>query len=106
MSDEPKRLYEVEVTVKVYVLADDRSEAYEVASDAISRGDVDLGGRDMDAFEVTATTQIEPEWRDCIPFGGELNCLEHFTERERYERERPRTREELERAGQQSLPQT
>lgn len=103
MGDEPKRLYEVEATVKVYVLADDFSEACEVAREAVTSGDVDINDSDLDAFEVTDASGIETEWRDCIPFGGELNCLEHFEERERYERERPRTREELETAGQQSL---
>lgn len=86
MSDEPKRLYAVEVTVKVYVVADDYTEAYEVARDAITSGDVDINDSDLEAFQVTAASQIEPEWHDCIPFEGELNCLEHFIERERHER--------------------
>jgi hypothetical protein len=103
VSDEPKRLYEVEVAVKVYVLADDAPEADEIATEAITSGDVELSDGDMDTFEITDARHIAKKWRDSIPFGGTFNCLTHFEERERYERERPRTQEELEAAGQQTL---
>lgn len=103
MSDEPKRLYEMEVQVKFYVAADNEEEAAELAQEAIESGDVELRDGDVDALEITEERFIEKEWRDSVPFGGEMNCLEHFSERERYEAERPRTREELEAAGQRSL---
>lgn len=88
MNDEPKRLFEINVTLKTYAAADSYTEALEVWREAITSGEVHVNDFEVDASEVMGVEDIELKWRGSIPVGGELTCLDQFEERRRYERER------------------
>lgn len=63
-----KKLYEVEVTHTVYVVADSESEAETVALRGIA--DIDDTPR-VYPNEVTESTPVSLGWRDSVPFGSD-----------------------------------
>lgn len=111
MSDEPKRLFEVELTLTVYVAAEDAAEAERVAEDAHRAGEfndlIDAAYVCPAAAEVGDVRRIPSTWRTALPWAAEseypLTCAQTVEAWQEYERTRPRTRAELEAAGQRSL---
>ena len=110
-SDEPKRLYEVELTLTVYVAAGSGEEAERVADDAHRKGEfddlIDAAYVCPTAAEVGDVRRIPSTWRAALPYAADseygLTCAQTVETRQEWERTRPRTLEELEAAGQQTL---
>lgn len=106
MEDEPKRLYEVEITATLYVVARTERGAERVAAEALENGKVeDLAMTAcIEASVVNEVRHISGSWEDAYPFGGnEKTCTQWVEDWDEYERTRPRTAAELEAAGQQRL---
>ena len=101
------KLYHIEVTQTIYVLAEDEAKAHQVARD----NQIDLyDGYQYDATEVTAKTRwIDGDWDELEPFVGRSEPLMEKTveqlweEMKEAERNKPASRMELEAAGQMVL---
>jgi len=100
---EGKRLFEVEISQTIFVLAQDESEAKEIAAEQASCGG-NLEWTDAQCFAHKATG-LPKDWRDAIPFGAnnDETCEQVAEAWEEYERARPMTQAELEAAGQMRL---
>ena len=62
-----KRLYVVDVSAELYVLADDESDAEDVAQDVVRNGDTET---DAAARLVEPGHQVPRDWRDAYPWGN------------------------------------
>ena len=75
----PKKLYRVRYTIDEMVLADDETEAKEVARDAILSNTYDVETHaDIECVEATHTTDVPEHWMDSSPWGGD--CKEMVSE--------------------------
>lgn len=98
---EGKKLFIVSVEQSIMVLASDEKEAEQVAKDEAGCG----GGIEWNDAMYSAYEGLLYGWGKSLPFGEhpDLTCAEIREAWNEYERTRPRTRAELEAAGQVPL---
>lgn len=68
-ADLHKRMFAVEISGEIYVLAEDWSEAEHLAKRALQTGDADE--LIVDSSPIEPGSFVDPEWLDAIPYGSE-----------------------------------
>lgn len=77
MNDPAKQLYRVEVSFVMFVLAEDNYSARDLARQYAH----DESPDEAFASLVTKPTEIDPEWRNALPYGGtdDKTCTQILT---------------------------
>lgn len=68
----PKKLFQVNLSGNIYVLANDKAEAKRIAAYNIGN---EIHNFNTEAFEVNECKDIKSEWLNCIPY------YNHYDER-------------------------
>ena len=61
----PRKVYAVDVSVHMYVLAEDEQEAENVATASLR---YEVESAQAYATEVSTVEAVDPEWRDALPY--------------------------------------
>jgi hypothetical protein len=69
------KLYRVEISYGIYVLADNDQQAERIATTCLRRNLSECGEPDIICTPIKSLSSVVPEWRDSIPFGDDTQDL-------------------------------